>query len=137
MSDEFLQRYLLRQPTTREYRQDPEAEPPEDDLGCFGWLRGASERAVMLELRKRNGNIRAVGYGWLERADFDPSVGITLEFAGSRVAIRGRNLNTEVRAGVRLFEGITRHRVTFIQESPRPEFLKGDESACIAEVIIW
>ncbi len=93
---------------------DPELT---EDFGAFGWLRGVRERAVMLELKLRTGNIVAVGYGWLERAEFDPSVGITLLLPGRRIQIRGRNLNAEARPGVRLFEGITRHRVPWARET--------------------
>jgi hypothetical protein len=32
-----------------------------DDFGAFGWMRGARDRAVMLELEKRDGNIVAFG----------------------------------------------------------------------------
>jgi hypothetical protein len=87
-----------------------------EDFGAFGWLRGAKERAVMLELRQRTGNIIAIGYGWLERAEFDPSIGITLLVPGQRILIRGRNLNAEIRPNVLLFEGITRHRVPWVAE---------------------
>lgn len=47
----------------------------------------------------------AVGYGWLERAEFDPSEGITLLIVSQKVRIKGRNLNSEVHPSVRLFEG--------------------------------
>ena len=63
-------------------------EPPED-LGAFGWLRGSRERAVMLELRRKDGSITVLGYAWLERADFDPSEGITLKFTGQTVRLAG------------------------------------------------
>jgi hypothetical protein len=69
-----------------------------DDLGVFGWLRGQKERAVMLELRRRGGNITGLGYAWLERAEFDPSVCITLYFLGKMVRITGSNLTAEVRS---------------------------------------
>lgn len=74
----------------------------------------------MLELRKRGGNIIAVGYGWLERVEFDPSVGITLLVPGQKILIRGQNLNAEIRPNVRLFEGITRHRVAWVRENAVP-----------------
>lgn len=98
----------------------PEPEPDADaaeDHGCFGILRGQRERAVMLELRRRTGDVLAVGYGWIERIAYDPSEGITLHLGGQKVMIRGSNLNAEVRPNVRLFEGLTRHRVTWVRES--------------------
>lgn len=90
-----------------------------DDFGAFGWLRGTKERAVMLELRKKTGAILAVGYSWIEFMEFDPSDGITLWIPGRKVRLHGRNLNAPAdpeRPNVRLFEGLTRHRVPWVQE---------------------
>lgn len=108
-----------------------------DNLGCFGWLRGVRDRAPMLELRRKSGNILAVGYAWLERAEFDPSEGITLHLAGQRVHIKGRNLNSDTRPLVRLFEGITRHRVPWIREATQADILTAREDACLIEAIRW
>ncbi|HZZ82687.1 MAG TPA: hypothetical protein VFE62_29585 [Gemmataceae bacterium] len=106
-----------------------------DDLGVFGWLRGQKERAVMLELRRRGGNITGLGYAWLERAEFDPSVGITLYFLGKMVRITGSNLNAEVRAHVRLFNGILRHRVPWIQETDQATAMRAGRDAIVVERI--
>lgn len=108
-----------------------------DDFGCFGWLRGIRDRAVMLELRKKDGNILAVGYGYLDHAEFNPSEGITLSVAGRKIQIKGRNLNAEVRSMVRLFEGITRHRVPWVCEADEPESLEADEGATVIDGIRW
>lgn len=97
--------------------QDQLDEQPIDDYVAFGWLRGIKDRALMLQLRKRTGNILAVPYSWFEGVEFDPSVGITLMYKGRRIEIRGSNLNAEVRPNVRLFDGITRQRVTWVQEA--------------------
>jgi hypothetical protein len=91
----------------------------------------------MLELRKRTGNILAIGYGWLERCEFDPSEGITLHAAGLRICITGRNLNAELRPGLRLFTSITRHRVTWIAESPTTDGLAAVPPRCAVESIEW
>lgn len=40
--------------------------------------------------------------------------GIALHLAGQKIRIKGRNLNAEARQNVRLFEGITRHRIPWI-----------------------
>jgi hypothetical protein len=88
-----------------------------EDLGCFGWLRGVRDRALMLEVRHRDGNVSGFGYAWLDRLEFDPSEGITLHFSGKSVKMIGRNLNAELRANVRLVAGILRHRVPWIQEA--------------------
>ena len=47
--------------------------------------------------------------GWIFGHFIDPSEGILLDFSGYRVRVRGRNLQP-------LFDGLTRHRVSRIQE---------------------
>lgn len=137
MTDEILDRYITRNPKMRgDARHEPEAEPL-DDHGSFGWLRGIRDRATMLELRKANGNILAVGYGWLEKAAFDPSDGITLFFTGQKVRIKGRNLNAEARPLVRLFEGVTRHRVPWIGEVSELDALETSPTSCVVDSIEW
>lgn len=108
-----------------------------DDLGAFGWLRGIRDRAVMLELRRKDGEILAVGYGYLDHAAFDPSQGVTLSVAGKKIRIKGRNLNAEVRPTVRLFEGIARHRVPWVQEADRGSGMAADERDTVIDAIEW
>lgn len=108
---------LLRKYSDNGSEQTERESDEVEDCGCFGWLRGIRDRAFMLELRKRDGNIVAVGYAWIERMEFDPSDGIRLYLGGKAVRIQGKNLNTEARTGVRLFEGLTRHRVPWIREN--------------------
>lgn len=138
MSDSaVLQRYI----TGRDSRLGMVTEQSEpdacDDLGAFGWLRGIRDRALMLELRRKDGGIVAIGYGWLERVAFDPSEGITLSAAGQKIRIKGRNLNVEVRPAVRLFEGIARHRVPWVRESDRAQSLAADNGVPVVDVIEW
>lgn len=83
---------------------------------AFGWLANERDRAVMIEFRHANGDITALAYPLLESARFNPSNGITLNFSGTTVTIIGTNLNAEVQPSSRLFEGITRHRVVWVQE---------------------
>ena len=108
-----------------------------DNLGAFGWLRGIRDSARMLELRKKDGSILAVGYGWLERVEFNPSEGITLSLVGRTIRIKGLNLNAEVRPCVRLFEGITRHRVPWIQEADRATGLEAGDRETVIDAIEW
>lgn len=110
---------------------------PWDDLGCFGWLRGIRDRSTMLELRKKDGNILAVGYGWLERVQFDPSEGIRLHIGGQTILIKGRNLNAQVRPTVRLFEGITRHRVPWVQEADQLMQFEASTQVAVVDSIDW
>jgi hypothetical protein len=87
-----------------------------ESCDAFGWLANERDRAVMLEIRHATGDITALPYPLLESAKFNPSTGIVLSFAGTTVTVTGTSLNTDVQASIRLFEGITRHRVVWIQE---------------------
>jgi hypothetical protein len=106
-----------------------------DDLGAFGWLRGVQDRAVMLEIRHKDGRITARGYSWLQGADFDPSTGITLNFSGEKFSITGRNLNAEARPNIRLFAGILRHRVPWIQEADGAAMIQAAKDAVVIEEV--
>lgn len=106
-----------------------------EDLGPLGWLRGVRERATMLELRLRSGNSVAVNYAYLERAEYDPSEGITLHLAGHKpVRLLGRRLNDELRPQVRLFEGIVRHRVAWVREGSLGDSLDAAESSVVTRI---
>ena len=132
MSDRILHRYLDIKNKTEPAASVDEPETA-DDLGAFGYLRGIRDRAIMLELRHCNGMIQAFAYALLERAEFDPSDGITLQFAGKTVRIAGRNLNSDSRSNVRLFAGIVRHRVPWIQEADGPMALEASEQATVID----
>ncbi len=134
MTDSVLQKLASRTGESAELSLEAEQL---DDLGAFGWLRGVRDRAVMLELRKKDGNILAVGYAWLDKAEFDPSQGITLSLGGQKIIIRGRNLNAETGQNARLFQGICRHRVPWIQEADEPTAMEARNSAVLVEEIVW
>lgn len=108
-----------------------------DNVGCFGWLRGIRERAASLELRKKDGSILAINYAWLERLEFNPSDGITLHAAGQTIRIKGRHLNGPPTATAKLFEGLARHRVPWIQELSLDERLTAKPEGSIVEHIQW
>ena len=133
MTDSVLDRIGFRTDDLTSRRQE-EFEPLED-LRSFGWLRGIRDRALMLELRLRNGNILCFGYPWLERAEFDPSEGITLQFGGREIRLIGRNLDSEIRPGIRLFAGIIRHRVPWLKESEHHEFAQESKQLAVIDEI--
>jgi hypothetical protein len=112
MNDDSLQRLKSLRNLPSESQDDSE-----EDVGMFGFLRGLKERSPMLELRLKTGNAVALNYAWLERADYDPSKGITLLFGSQTVRLQGTKLNDELRPAVRLFEGILRQRVVWVRES--------------------
>jgi RNase P/RNase MRP subunit p29 len=137
MADKFLHHRLGR---TMDDRFDPAPSADSggvDDFHSFGWLRGIRERATMLELRKKSGDVMAIGYSWIERVEFNPTEGITLHVHGEKIRIKGRNLNAETRPEVRLLQGIARHRVAWVQEADRPGNVNGGERATIVEEIVW
>lgn len=136
MSDRILQKYLSQKPATDE-AVPPIGNDEPDDLGTFGFLRGSRERAAMLELRKKDGSILGIAYGYIDKVRFDPSDGITLHHMGQKIRINGRNLNTEVHPKVRLFEAICRHRVPWLCEMNRPESLAAREEDTIIDSIEW
>src|SRR5258708_32138240 len=134
MRDSVLNQYL--QPKqSRVDADDLEQVEGLADLGAFGFLRGIHERSLMLELRHKNGNVDGFPYAWLTRASFDPSEGITLRFGAETIKITGRNLNAEVRPNVRLFAGILRHRVSWIQEADQAAALQAGNHDIIIERI--
>lgn len=135
MTDRLLDKYTKR-PVADAPKPETETDDAED-CGCFGWLRGVRDRSIMLELRRKDGHILAVGYSWLERVEFDPSEGITLHLSGRKVKITGSGLNADTRPTVRLFDGIIRHRVPWIREAERTELLKASDNAVTVERITW
>lgn len=126
MTDSVLTKY------TRKPDDSGETTEADEDLGSFGWLRGMRERSVMLELRHKDGNITAIGYAYIEKMEFDPSQGITLHALGKVIRIKGRHLNSEVRPNVRLFQGLTRHRVPWIQAADEPA---GQDTSPVSTII--
>lgn len=92
---------------------DPDAF---DDCGCYGLLRGAKERAVMLDLQFQSGNRVAFAYALFERATYDPSAGLALRFYGVEVKLIGRNLDRAGESGTGLLDSLLRHRVPWIRE---------------------
>lgn len=140
MSDNLLQKRLQSISRSSEAVMSATTHPifeETDDCVSFGFLRGVRDRAIMLELRKKDGNVKALGYSWLSQADFDPSIGITLHFGSQQVKILGRNLNAEHRPNVRLFAGILRHRVPWIQEADEHAEMKSGDHDCVIETIEW
>src|ERR1700730_13115313 len=133
MFDDVLKHYATKRSEANGHSTD-EGDAL-DDLGSFGWLRGVRDRAIMLEIRHKDGKFSAFGYSWLESAEFDPSDGITLSFSGRTVKITGSNLNAEARPNVRLFAGILRHRVPWIQEADEPTVLEAPRDSVLIEAV--
>lgn len=136
MPDSLVEKYAKR---ASEPSSEPSHEPEviESDLGCFGWLRGVKERSLMLELRKKDGHVLALGYAWLERVEYEPEKGIVLHTPGRTVKIIGSGLCQEARQGVSLFAGLIRHRVPWIKETDRAKLVMREGAAVSVECIEW
>lgn len=106
-----------------------------DDLISFGWLRGIRDQAIMLQVRYRNGTIEAFPYALLSFAQFKRSEGIWLCFGKQTIRIAGRNLDAECRPNLRLFDGIMRRRVTWIQEADEPTAMNAPKGALVIEEV--
>lgn len=138
MNDKILDRFMHRTQPDSVNENNASDETEIEDFGTFGFLRGSRERAAMLELRRKDGNILAVPYGWLEKIEFNPSEGITLYVAGNKVRITGRNLNCEgTRPKIKLFEGIARHRVPWVREINEPESMRARDGDTVVDLIDW
>jgi hypothetical protein len=116
---------------------DPSEAAGAESLGCFGWQRGNSrERPIMLELRRKDGHVMAVGYAWIERIEFKPEEGILLHLGERVIRITGSGLNSEVRPGVKLLDGLIRQRVPWIMESDRASHLSGAHDRAVVDRIV-
>jgi hypothetical protein len=135
MPDDELERYAAKRPNGD--ASVGNGGDAVDDLGAFGWLRGVQERALMLEIRHKDGRITAKGYSWLQSAEFDPSGEITLNFSGEKITIAGRNLNAEARPNIRLFAGILRHRVPWIKEADGAAVIQAAKNEVVIEQVTF
>jgi hypothetical protein len=136
MSGKLLEKYTSRAAPAGEADTVSDTDDTENFWGAFGWLRGARDRAIMLELRKRSGNILAIGYGYIDRIAFNPSDGITLHCGNQTITIKGRNLNAEARPQIRLFLGLTRNRIPWVAEADQAALLQAGQDV-VVEAIEW
>ena len=93
-------------------------------------FRPGSLRLVVLP---KHSQCRTYPYAWRFPPKCNPSDRIALKFGSEEVKIIGRNLNAEIRPNVRLFCGIVRHRVPWIQEADRPTAIEAGRGAVVVE----
>ncbi len=122
MSDSLIDKYA-RRPSADGESKEAETE----DLGCFGWLRGVRDRSIMLELRRKDGHVLAVGYAWIERVELVPESGITLHLPGRKVTISGSGLRSQEHGLPSLFDGLICHRVPWVRESDHAEMTASNQ----------
>lgn len=127
---------LQRLKSYRGLTNDDQVSEEEQIAGVCGLLRGIKESSKMLELRLKSGNAIALNYGWLDKAEYNPSSGITLHFGTSTVQVIGKGLNSPLQTTLSLFEGLLRHRITWIQESGQSEAMTSQTSVLVTAIRI-
>lgn len=137
MSSDTLDRILGKYPTSESAEAASQENEAEQSAGCWGYSRSARDRVPMLELRRRDGVIRSVSYGFLDHCDFDPAGTITLHVSGAEIKITGRNLTQETSPGLQLFTTITRHRCQWIREATQQEDRSAGKDILVIESICW
>lgn len=81
----------------------------EEESKLYGIEPQQTARAIMLELRTKDGLRKAYAYSYLTEAVYDPESGITIHVADVRVRIKGRSLET-------IFHYLLANRLSFVQE---------------------
>ena len=81
----------------------------EEEGKYFGFDRQENGRALMFELRTRDGRRSALPYSYLTRADFDPDKGIEIYVSNVVVLVKGRDLGT-------IYSYLLQNRLTWMRE---------------------
>lgn len=126
MADPILHRYTGRVAATADAAD--EADNVEDQ-GGWGLLRGIRDRAMMLELRKKDDTALAIPYALIEQVLLTPGEGITLRAAGREVRVRGRGLEP-------LFAAMVRHRAAWVAEPSRTA-ASGRTDGAAVDSVLW
>lgn len=97
-------------------RHEPEVEEAEvrDAFDDGGYTKTRGREAIMLDVRKANGQRHAMSYAYLTRIDYEPGDLMKLHFADEVVQVRGRRLAD-------LYSRLMDHRVVAIQEGTLAE----------------
>lgn len=80
-----------------------------EDANYYGIERQADTRAVMFEIRTKEGNRKAFPYSYLTEIDYIPETGIIIYVAEVNISIIGRNLGD-------VYNYLFSNRLTYIQE---------------------
>ena len=108
------------------YREDEEQS---DDSGSIFWgkERSSNRRAVMLDLRLKNGAYISLPYSYMTKVKFNPSIGLELYISGNYVKITGRNLHE-------MYNYLCRHRVTFIMANPNDKDTTEEQQTYVKDI---
>lgn len=86
-----------------------ETETTEEESKFFGFDPQPSGRALMFELRTRDGKRTALSYSYLIKADFDPETGIEIYVSNVVVVVKGRALEE-------MYAYLLQNRLTWVRE---------------------
>jgi len=86
-----------------------QTEQAEEEGKYFGFDRQENGRALMFELRTRDGRRSALPYSYMTRADFDPGKGIEVYVSNVVITVKGRGLET-------IFGYLLQNRLTWVKE---------------------
>lgn len=86
-----------------------QTEQTEEEGKYFGYDRQENGRALMFELRTRDGRRSALPYSYMTRADFSPDTGIEIFVSSVMITIKGRGLEA-------IFTYLLQNRLTWIRE---------------------
>lgn len=75
----------------------------------YSVLSADRAQKAMCEFRLKDGNAVALAYSYLVKAEFDPSLGIELDFSAHVVKLTGKNLAP-------VFSGLVAQRVAVVRE---------------------
>ena len=97
-------------------RHEPEVESAgvRDAFEDEEMPKSRGRAAIMLDVRKRDGQCHAMSYAYLTQVDFEPGDRMKLHFADKVVQIGGRRLKS-------LYRRLLEHRVHAIQEGTDAE----------------
>ena len=94
MSSSFVQKLGMDQP---------------DEQKFYGIEPQQTARAIMFELRTRDGKCKAYSYSYVTEASFEPENGITIYVSDAVVTIKGRSLED-------IYRYLLSNRLNFVQE---------------------
>lgn len=103
-----------------------QTEQAEEEGKYFGFDRQENGRALMFELRTRDGKRSAYPYSYMTRAEFNPNGGIAIFVSSAVVEIKGRGLEA-------IFTYLLQNRLTWVKEDSSG--MDTDEEAVFVESV--
>ncbi len=80
-----------------------------DDIRYYGIEPQIASRALMFELRTKDGKRKAYSYSYMTEADYEPELGIKINVSDVVIIIKGRKLDE-------IYSYLISNRLTYVQE---------------------